>query len=663
MNVRRSLLVLVPASCAAALLTSLGPAVAHPADPGRTTIASTAPTGTAARALAQGSTTAAPSAVVRFQVQLRLRDQAGAERLATAVSTPGSSAYGHYLSPASFNARFAPTQSQASSVTRFLSSYGITVTSTAANRRWIQARGTGDQVGRAFGVQMRSYRMGSDVRLTDDRAVSVPNSLASTILTVTGLNETGGAKPGLLGKDPASTSPGATRPAQDHLKTPCSSSWGARHAKLPSAYGTSSFPTSICGYTPAQLQAAYGMQGAIAGGRNGKGVSVAIIDAYSLPTMEADADRYFAHYGEAGFAAGQYQEILPRHYRLQGPCGEASWQTEQVLDVESVHGLAPGADVTYVAGKQLQLPGPADAAQHDRQRTPGRHREQLLGSVQRGVGAHLMAERLSRGAGAGGRGRDRPVLLRPRQRRHLGSVRLGGARLPRIGPDGDRDRGNLARVGLHGCLPVRDRMGQRPGGSRVRLVRHRPIGYNPAPPGTFYAGTGGGVSTLFKQPAYQKDAVPANLSHMYGGPARRVEPDLSADADPYTGYRLGYTDPASGAWTRVTYGGTSLATPLVAAMVADASQHRATPVGFFNPLLYSIAVTRAARRAAYADPGRHRVHVDQPRIPVLHLLPHHGGPRHQPHNGVRIRRRDRAGHAQWPGVPQGGARRRVSGGA
>ncbi len=305
MRIQRSLLVLVPASCAAALLVApLSPALAHPGTAGRVTIASTAPSGRAAHALAQGLTAAAPNAVVHFQVQLRLRDQAAAERVATAVSTPGSASYGHYLSPAAFNARFAPRPSQVSALTRFLSSYGIKVTSTAPNRRWVQATGSGEQVGRAFGVQMRSYRLDDRLRLTDDRAVSVPSSLSSTILTVTGLNETGGAVPGLLGRDAASTGPDGQSPAQDHLKTPCSSSWGARQAKLPAAYGSTSFPTYICGYTPAQLQAAYGMQGAIAGGRTGKGVSVAIIDAYSLPTMEADANRYFAHYGESWIRSG-----------------------------------------------------------------------------------------------------------------------------------------------------------------------------------------------------------------------------------------------------------------------------------------------------------------------------------------------------------------------
>src|SRR5690349_168017 len=55
--------------------------------------------------------TGTPSASTRMSVDvvLPLRDSAAAERLALSVSDPKSSAYGHYLSAAEFNARFAPT--------------------------------------------------------------------------------------------------------------------------------------------------------------------------------------------------------------------------------------------------------------------------------------------------------------------------------------------------------------------------------------------------------------------------------------------------------------------------------------------------------------------------------------------------------------------------
>ena len=58
--------------------------------------------------LAANNPAVARSARVRFQVQLRLRDQAGADALAQAVSTPGSAQYRQYLTPEQYRARFSP---------------------------------------------------------------------------------------------------------------------------------------------------------------------------------------------------------------------------------------------------------------------------------------------------------------------------------------------------------------------------------------------------------------------------------------------------------------------------------------------------------------------------------------------------------------------------
>lgn len=521
-----------------------------------------------------------------FQVHLRLRHQSAAERLAFAVSTPGTAQYSRYLTPAQFNARFAPTETQVGAVTRFLTSYGIHVSSPTENRRYLQARGTVAQVGKAFGVRFATYRYRGRTRLTDDGAVSVPTPLASTVLTVTGLNETGGGKPGLTGEETRAGA-GAAAAKRPHLKTPCSRYWGQRQATMPPAYGRTDFPTSICGYTPDQLQAAYGMQGAIVNGRDGKGVQVAIIDAYALSTMESDADRFFKHYGEQGFAHGQFTEMLPKSFHLQDVCGEASWQTEEVLDVESVHGLAPGANVRYVAGRSCSY-------------------RDLLTPLNKVVNRHL-ADIVSNSWGLFNEGSVPTSWL---QAYHEVIVQAAAEGIGLYFCDLDNGDTSGQSGSAEPVYPASDPMATGIGGTSLALDSTggylfetgwgndragvafdgdgHPIGYNPPPPGTFYAGTGGGVSTLFRQPSYQKDAVPDSLSHLYGGRAMRVEPDISADADPYTGYRLGYTDPGSGQWVRPAYGGTSLATPLVAAMVADASQGRATPVGFFNPLLYDI---------------------------------------------------------------------------
>jgi subtilase family serine protease len=103
---------------------------------------------------------------------------------------------------------------------------------------------------------------------------------------------------------------------------------------------------------------------------------------------------------------------------------------------------------------------------------------------------------------------------------------------------------------------------------------------------------GGGVSTLWSRPSYQSGFAQTESSITCGssGYNCREVPDVSADADPSTGYDIYF-----GGWLPV--GGTSAAAPTWASLaaLADASSACTTPVGFANPGLYGAA------RAAYGS--------------------------------------------------------------
>jgi kumamolisin len=92
--------------------------------------------------------------------------------------------------------------------------------------------------------------------------------------------------------------------------------------------------------------------------------------------------------------------------------------------------------------------------------------------------------------------------------------------------------------------------------------------------------TGGGVSTVFPLPDYQKSAgVPAQPETGFAG---RGTPDVAGDADPSTGYqiRVGGQDEI--------VGGTSAVAPLWAALAALLNEKLGTAVGFLNPKLYPL---------------------------------------------------------------------------
>ena len=77
----------------------------------------------------------------------------------------------------------------------------------------------------------------------------------------------------------------------------------------------------------------------------------------------------------------------------------------------------------------------------------------------------------------------------------------------------------------------------------------------------------------------------------------RAVPDIAADGDPDSGLLTGYIASGHrrhpGPYQTQVNAGTSLATPLVAGLVADAQQGQKSAFGFINPLIYRLAGTPA----------------------------------------------------------------------
>ena len=113
--------------------------------------------------------------------------------------------------------------------------------------------------------------------------------------------------------------------------------------------------------------------------------------------------------------------------------------------------------------------------------------------------------------------------------------------------------------------------------------------WSPTAPGSWLYGAGGGVSRIFAEPAYQQGVVPGAVFAAQGRTGRAV-PDVAANADPNAGYLIGQTQTfpdGSVKYSEYRIGGTSLASPLFAGIMALADQAAGIPHGFANPLFYS----------------------------------------------------------------------------
>ena len=293
------------------------------------------------------SAAAVTSGAVQARVYLAPSDAAGLASFVAAVSNPKSPSYQHYLTPGQVQARFAPTAAEVSAVRSWLTSAGLTVTAVETGTpagAYIGVSGSVAAASKAFAVSFGTYRgPGGQAARAPESAATAPSSVAGDVLAVSGLDTAKSA-----------VKPQLPPPGPNYwVAGPCSSYYGQKIAtSMPTAYGTHQ-PWNVCGYTPKQVRGAYGVS---ASGETGQGQTVAIVDAYNSPTMLRDANKFSRVVGDQAFRPGQYQAVTPKSYTQAGAnqCDAPGWYGEQTLDVESVHGMAPDANVRYVAARSCQ---------------------------------------------------------------------------------------------------------------------------------------------------------------------------------------------------------------------------------------------------------------------------------------------------------------------
>ncbi len=541
-----------------------------------------------------GRAVASPELTADFAARVYLagRDAAGLAAYAKAVAMPGSASYRRFLTPSQERQRFGPTAAQADAIESWLTASGLNVT--AVTSHYVAVSGPAVALGRAFAVKLGNFRTPSGaVAMAPEQAASVPGNVAAAILTVTGLDTQA------ILMHPALPGP----PDAFYRAGPCSTYYGQHEAtSKPAAYGKH-VPWAICGYTPAQLRGAYGLSGSLS---TGKGVTVAIVDAYASPTMPEDANTYAAAVGDPAFGQAQYRQILPSSYDDASECGASSWYQEQTLDIEAVHAMAPGAGVLYVGASDCTF-GPlldglttiVDNHRADIVTDSWTGQENTLSAGVNEAFDQVFEQGAVEGIGfdfsSGDCGYNDPATGCGAGDQSAGI----SANFPPSSPWVTAVGGTSLAIG-------RGARYQWEAGWGDMVVSQNGKHWHPAAPGKYPAdygfGAGGGTSGIYQQPSYQAGVVPASLATRLpdgsvSPTAMREVPDVAMDADPATGFLFGETvrlRSGRDGFQLSRIGGTSLASPLFAGIEADAAQNTGTgSLGFVNPLLYSLAGTPA----------------------------------------------------------------------
>ena len=592
---RKSRWLLVSSGAAALVLaptiaaTAATQVVAHPAATTGMPVAGVHPQWATAKSN-QGPVSASTPMSVR--VYLAGRDPAGLASFATSVATPGSKDYRHFLTPAQVLQRFGPSSAQVSAVRSWVTSAGLKVVK--VNRHYVAVAGTASQAEQAFGVKINNFEAEGGVRYAPTGAVTVPASVSSAVLGVVGLdNGKPAARPTLDFPPPPDTTIRAA---------PCSQFWDASQAtSLPFTFDHTAIWTE-CGMTPQQLQSVYGVPST---GLTGAGQTVAVVDAYASPTMASDMTSYTRTHATADFKPGQFTQTLPSDFTNETPCGGPFWRLEESLDVEAVHNMAPAASIDYVGAASCSDEDLTDALANivDNHLASIVSNSWTLGDDDSNTQAQNdAAEQVFEQAAAEGIGM------------YFSSGDCGASD-PATGCDGSDTPqtyfppSSPMVTAVGGTTLAINSSGQEQfqtgWGDLTSSLSSDGKSWTPAPgtgyPNNFDGGSGGGTTDLFSQPSYQQGVVPASLADTLtsgtaaSGPMR-VEPDISADADNNTGMLVGFTQTdlnGSATFHETRFGGTSLATPVFAALQALAQQAQGAPIGFANPRLYAKYKTSA----------------------------------------------------------------------
>lgn len=476
----------------------------------------------------------------------------------------------------SFSVLLDPARiAEADQVAGWLRSEGLDVGTLRESVASLPVTGTAATVSLAFDTSFaRADRAGVDV-LAPERPLAVPASLTA-VTGVAGVVQHDGVRPTASGPLPAPM-PGEATGGSPVLADDgdCAAWWGQRLTDdWPASVDVDHRSNSLCGYGPQQLRAVHDLPSDL----TGEGATIAIVAAYDDPDVEENTNVYFEAVGARPFAPGQYVHHAPASPDVDRCGGPQSWTEEQHLDVQAAHAMAPDADVVYWGADDCST-----TALFSR----------ILDAAEDGT-ADVIS--LSFGSTEDLDSADDRELL---NRVLVEAASRGVSVFASSGNDGDHsDFGDHAE-GTDVTSPASSPYVTAVGGTSTGLDEDGSIvveagwetetrfARNGAliPPGFAY-GAGGGESTVYDRPSWQLDLLDQP------GTGRLV-PDVASLADPNTGFVV--HGPRAGRAEYATHGGTSLATPMVASMVAIAKAATGRELGLAAPALYDLLGTQAVR--------------------------------------------------------------------
>ncbi|MGA3091103.1 MAG: S53 family peptidase [Terriglobales bacterium] len=525
------------------------------------------------------------SAEINITVHLKLNDKAAFDKAVDALYDRTSPTFHKWMTPADLK-KYAPTGSQRQMVRRELETSGLTILSIDKYGFTIRAHGTIANVEKAFNTELHQFEYNGRTYRANVRNAHLSGAAGNYVSTVAGI-ESHQVRP--LYKQ-------AIDPRTQKPYTPLPLSKVRRNAGFPpvsttdcltppatyNLQGSGTLPTAsytgtvydasglYCVYLPAQLQTAYGLNQVYEEGLNGAGQTIVLVEGYGYPTLEKDANALFKLAGLPLLNKTNFSIVYPQGKPNPILGIVSGWNGEIALDVQSSHSIAPGANIVVVA-------------------TNGQDSEDFQNSI-----AYVVQNNLGNQL-SNSYEEDLDLLAGPLEQTSWDeAIELATAQGITVnfstGDSGDNGVGSpLGAPGVPSVAPHATGVG---GTSILNDVNHPGSTITTAWGGTWtgleiggavsdppaaigpIGGGGGGESVFWAKPSWQS-SLPGK---------GRQTPDVSALADPYTGFVIAITSQGQ-QFLLYGIGGTSLASPIFTGFWALANEQAGAPLGSAAPLI------------------------------------------------------------------------------
>ncbi len=363
-------------------------------------------------------------------------------------------------------------------------------------------------------------------------------------------------------------------------------------------------PGQTC-YDPYQMRNAYGIAPLIAGGNDGKGKTVVILDAFQSPNIVQQLNFYDAFYALPGLNGlgspsnpnlGTFTQVAPDGLTpfVTGDANQTGWAEEISLDVLWAHAIAPGANIVLDLAKSNDDADLQSALQYAIDHNLGDVISQSFGENEAclGVPAKWHASYVAatqKGMTLFASSADQGAALPTCDGNSWVKAVSSPANDPLVTGVGGTEL-NAARY----CLAV---LGCNPATNPTFGTYVSEIAWNEGPFGDFQSdfptteASGGGFSTIWSEPSFQQGTIHGK---------QRGVPDVSYSAAIEHG-ALTYLNIPGLPPGMYLFGGTSAGSPQWAAITAIADQVAGHDLGFINAALYKTGQNASTYAAGFHD--------------------------------------------------------------